>query len=175
MPIATIHVDPTSNLSELTPIRRLMVLLWLLVIKDRATSVRHAYSPGSSELSYQVDGQWRELVPIPDLLASSIGPEIRSWINPSGFRRALADLFRWLAGRLDHESMTTVHGRFLLVVDPIWSLWGVSIQQENDRATITFELLECHDWCHDQALPILKSFTATRWIAEAELSDAKQD
>ncbi len=154
MKIATIHVDPTSGLTGLSPVRKILILIWLLALKDRATQVRHLYEPECSVLSYQVNGQWHELPGIPGHLASYVGEETRNWINPSGLRRRLADGLRRLANRFDPRERIPVQYLFMLILDPIWSIWRVTIWEENGKGEVSFELIECTEWSYEQAKQI---------------------
>jgi hypothetical protein len=148
--IATIHVDPTADPSALSPIRRGLVLLWLLALKDRANSVEHTYESSVSKLKYKIDGQWHDLMPFPNDFGPLVGQEIRNWLNPSLLRRSLADQLRRLASRFDPREEGTIHYLFMLVLGPTWSLWRATIQAGDGRGEVTFDLIECTDWAYDQ-------------------------
>jgi hypothetical protein len=168
--IHTIHVVPTGKLAEISPTRRLLVSQWLLALKDRATSICFTYGPGLSTLKYEVDGQWLDLEPPPGSFGPLLGREVRSWINPSFFRRTLADQFRRLATRFDRDSLKTLHYPFMLIIDPIWSIWGFTIRESRDGGTLTFDLLDCTDWAYDQVELIRESMPDLGEIGEEEFA-----
>jgi hypothetical protein len=154
--IAVIHVGSTEDFKALSPIRRCLTSLFLLTIKDRATSFCQTREFDQTHLKYEVDGQWQELVPLPDELAILVGPETRKWINPSPTRRAIADRFRRLANHFDPLFPPTSQYPFLMIVDCLWAYWEVTIQGGNHRSRVTFELLECSDWCRERVNEVLK-------------------
>jgi hypothetical protein len=154
--MATIQVGSVDEINALPPIRRLLVLVMLLAIKDRASSVSHEYGSGLSKLAYLVDDQWFDLVPIPEILGPYVGQEIRQWINPSRFRRSVADRLREMATRLDPNDTDTTHYSFLLIVDSLWSLWRMTNQSQPDRGHVKFDLLECTDLARAHATDLLK-------------------
>jgi hypothetical protein len=179
--IATIHVDPLTDLadqavenSDQHAIRLCIVGALLVALKDRATSVCHTDEPGHSGLSYEIDGQWQELATIPELLAPLVSQTVRSWINPSGFRRSMASILRRLANRFDPSAYSTLHYPIMLVVNPIWSIWGVTIQtMKDDRSRVTFELLECTDWAREQVSRILETLSSETQSKLIEMNDAE--
>lgn len=78
------------------PIRRFLILVLLMAVRDKADQIRFRHTPDLLSLWYRVDGQWYELVPpprhvCPDLLAEVrrisrlVAPEIgtgwRGWLR----------------------------------------------------------------------------------------------
>ena len=89
--------------SSVPPHRKVLLLLFLLALKDRASEVRFehwATEPDGYRLSlyYEVDGQTHELVPPPEHLADAIIQEIKAIAGFYPMRRRFADLIRRLVG-----------------------------------------------------------------------------
>jgi hypothetical protein len=144
--IAVIHVNPVDDLAGLSPIRKCLLMLFLHAIQDRASKVSSEYGPELSRLKYEIDGEWRALDPFPEAMGPLIGQELRSWINPSRSHRALADWLRGWAARYDPHDESILHYPFLLIVDPMWSIWDVTIQSQNGRGRVEFGLLDYTEW-----------------------------
>jgi hypothetical protein len=157
---AVIHVKPDGNFASISPIRRCLLALLLLAIKDRATKISHEYDLEFSRLDSLIDGEWHPLEPLPEVMGPLVGEEVRRWINPNRLSRTLAENLRALANHFEPQYRNDVHYPFLLIVDPIWSIWGVSIGSSSVRGNVDFELLECSEWCHEQSIELFKTLRA---------------
>jgi hypothetical protein len=93
-----IHIGSGDAVSGQVPVRRLIYLVLLLAVKDRAAEVRFEPSEvdGEWKLRYLVGGQWYDMAPVP--LDVPICEEIRrlgGMHSASGWRRLLA----WRGGK----------------------------------------------------------------------------
>jgi type IV pilus assembly protein PilB len=113
--------DVSSLYPRLIPLRRLLLLVLLLAIKDRASEVR--FEPSNSEdegrilrLFFQVDGELHELVPPPAHLTEEIPHELKTIAGYDTIRRRFANLLRNLARKLDGESIDWAQSSFRMQV-----------------------------------------------------------
>jgi hypothetical protein len=124
MPLA--HRVGHTNVIDLTKVeslvglpahRAMLLLVILLALKDRASEIRievgRSENPGDRpgpgqgtalRVGYQIDGQFYDLVPPPDLLAPWIIQEIETIAGLPSPRGRLADLLRRIANRLDGQN-----------------------------------------------------------------------
>jgi len=75
--IPVIDIGSDQAFSSQVPVRKLIYLVLLVAIRDRATEVRFSPSEADSQwkLGYEIDGRWHEMVPVP--LHWGISQEIR--------------------------------------------------------------------------------------------------
>lgn len=59
------------------PIRRLLILVLLMAMRDKADQIRFNYTPDLLSLWYRVDGTWYELVPPPVAIWPGMVAEVR--------------------------------------------------------------------------------------------------
>jgi hypothetical protein len=154
--IAVIHAGSTQEILTLVPIRKLLVLLLLLSIKDRATRLSHEYGLGHFRLRYEVDGQWYDLEPLPETLAFKLGDEVRNWIDPDWFLPTLWNRISRLILRRETWNPLSSNHRIFVIVDVLWSIWDVSIVLNENGGRVDFALLECSNWVRDRAKVVLE-------------------
>jgi hypothetical protein len=109
-----------DSFRDTPPHRRVLLLLLLLALKDRATELHfepwRSEEAGSVEIGlkifYEVDGRLYELVPPPAFLASPLFRDLKDVAGLNSPRRRAADLLRRLAGWIDGQAPPPRLGRF---------------------------------------------------------------
>ncbi len=109
-----------DSFRDTPPHRRVLLLLLLLALKDRATELQ--FEPWRSEeagpvemglrMFYEVDGQILELVPPPACLAGPLFRDLKDVAGLNSPRHRAADLLRRLAGWIDGQAPPPRLGRF---------------------------------------------------------------
>jgi hypothetical protein len=109
--------DITVIYDSMPPHRRVLLLVLLLALKDKASEMR--FEPWATEsegralrMFYEVEGQLHELVPPPQHLADTILHEVKAVAGFYSMRRRLADWLRRLASKLDSQTQQTSQSRF---------------------------------------------------------------
>jgi hypothetical protein len=72
-----LRYDAPADAPTNRPVRRLLVLVLLMAIRDRANQVRFCLHPDQMSLWYRVDGTWHELVPPPAAIWPGLVAEVR--------------------------------------------------------------------------------------------------
>jgi type IV pilus assembly protein PilB len=95
---SVIEIDGQAALAGGPPVRRLVYMVLLLAVKDRATEVRFEPSPPDREwkLRYHVDRVWYEMVPVP--LRVPISREVGRLAGLGLARRLRSSLARLVTG-----------------------------------------------------------------------------
>jgi hypothetical protein len=95
---SVIKIDSPAALAEGAPARRLVYMVLLLAVKDRAAEVQFEPSPPDREwkLRYKVGGAWYEMAPVP--LQAPISQEVRRLAGLGLLRRLLTYLGRLATG-----------------------------------------------------------------------------
>lgn len=100
---AVIEIDSHAALSASAPVRKLVYMVVLLAIKDRATEVQ--FEPSSLEgvwkIRCMIDGAWYEMVPVP--LQLPISQEIRRLAKLGLTHRLWTLLRRFTRGAVEPE------------------------------------------------------------------------
>jgi hypothetical protein len=92
---------------DLSPVCKLIYLILLLCLKDRASQLRSDPKPDPApesprfRLLYCVDGEYHDLVPPPDDFSTAMFRELSNLGNIPSFRSRLGQAFRNLAMRID--------------------------------------------------------------------------
>src|SRR4051812_24157950 len=114
-------IDPV-RFREIPPHRKVLLLVLLLALKDRATEVH--FEPWRSEeaeggetglrMLYKVNGQLHELVPPPACLAGPLFRDLKDLSGLNAPRYRISDLLRRLAGWIDGQPRPPRRGQFRL-------------------------------------------------------------
>lgn len=118
-----------QSLGELPLTRKLLLLVLLLAVKDRATELRFEFCRYEGEdgdqgqgqllrMFYEIDGQLHELVPAPALLAPFLFREVEIIAGLDTLRGRFANLLRRLASRLDGQIPPPRQRGFRLHITP---------------------------------------------------------
>lgn len=126
-----VDLDDLNLFRELAPEQRLLMLVLLLALKDRASALDFEPGPfdapqdegsgdraGVAEIGlrvfYVVDNQRIELVPPPPSCKKMLIREIRNIAGLSGWRRRVADIFRRIADAIDGQTPMPHQGQVQL-------------------------------------------------------------
>ena len=111
--------DILSEHTKLSPLRKLVFMVLLMTLKDKATELR--FEPWISEtdgtslkLSYEIDGQLHELEPPPPQLTNPIIQDVELVAGFQSPGRNLANGLRRLATRLNSQTEWTSQSQFLI-------------------------------------------------------------
>jgi len=108
--------DPLPFFSSLRPERKLLLMVFLLALKDRASTLRFEPCEPDSEgpllrMFYEVEGVSHELVPPPRSCSDAILSDLRRIVAVHPARHRLARFLRRLAHGIDGEGDVTHSGR----------------------------------------------------------------
>src|SRR4051812_8170949 len=121
--LAVVDLAPIPVYGGLPPHRKLLVMVLLLVVKDRASELHfEPYRPEDRNhdsapllrMLYKVDGELLELVPPPEEVWHHIRRDLEEIAGLTAPRRQIANRLRRLASRIEGEPPPSRHGRFLL-------------------------------------------------------------
>lgn len=73
-----LRYDTPTDAPNTRPVRKLLVLVLIMGIRDRAATTRFCLGAEAIDLAYEVDGVWYDLVPPPAHIWSDIRSEVRS-------------------------------------------------------------------------------------------------
>ncbi len=120
--VSVIDLVDIDSIPETPSHRKVLLLVLLLALKDRATEVH--FEPWRSEdaegdasglrMSYGVAGQLHELVPPPACCAGPLYRDLKDVAGLNVPRRRFADLLRRLAGWIDGQPRPPRRGEFRL-------------------------------------------------------------
>jgi hypothetical protein len=122
-----LRYDTPADAPTDRPIRRLLILVLLMAMRDKADQIRFNYAPDLLSLWYRVDGTWYELVPPPAMIWPGIVAEFRQMsrlVSPelgTGWRSAVRRLIARPAGLAAGWLTFRLHGRdhlYMARLDP---------------------------------------------------------
>lgn len=73
-----LRYDTPADAPDNRPVRKLLVMVLLMSIRDRASTIRFCLQADRIDTTYQIDGEWYELVPPPAHIWPDLVADVRS-------------------------------------------------------------------------------------------------
>ena len=129
----SIDLDELKELSESNPVKKLLNLVLLQAIRDKASDIHFEPFENEYKMRYRIDGVLYEMVPPPKYIAAALSSRIKVMANLDIAERRLPQ---------DGRISLTVHGNPVdLRVSVLPTMFGESVVlRVLDRAQVTFDL-----------------------------------